>query len=274
MKPTPMDILSHLTNRRVISLVGGGGKTTLMYRLARELKATGKRVVTTTTTKIYHPRIDETGTVILTQSAGLNLLDKLEGELEIHDHVTLVNHLLTPMGKMQGIEQNVIGQILEARLCDHIIVEADGAARRPIKAPAAREPVLPAQTDLLIAVVGLDVVGKPLDSEWVHRVEEVGRVTGLVSGEIIRPEHVAKVIAHPQGLMKDLPSGADSWIILNKADLPGATGNGRKIAEILACQNRRHPQRLIIGSAERKKWVHEMYTLSEQGKSPPPRDIR
>ncbi|MCK7504559.1 MAG: hypothetical protein MZV70_11045 [Desulfobacterales bacterium] len=39
----------------VVSLVGAGGKTSLMYRLARELAGTGQAVLTTTTTRIYPP---------------------------------------------------------------------------------------------------------------------------------------------------------------------------------------------------------------------------
>lgn len=38
---------------RTISVVGAGGKTTLIYRLAEELKEKGFRVLITTTTKMY-----------------------------------------------------------------------------------------------------------------------------------------------------------------------------------------------------------------------------
>ena len=41
------------TGTPIISIVGGGGKTTTMFRLARELARQGKRVVTTTTTRLF-----------------------------------------------------------------------------------------------------------------------------------------------------------------------------------------------------------------------------
>ncbi|MCJ7654933.1 MAG: putative selenium-dependent hydroxylase accessory protein YqeC, partial [Dehalococcoidia bacterium] len=44
----------------VISLVGGGGKTTLMFALARELALGSGCVITTTTTKILEPSPSET----------------------------------------------------------------------------------------------------------------------------------------------------------------------------------------------------------------------
>ena len=255
------EIISRLGAHRVISLVGGGGKTTLMFRLARELTAIGKRVITTTTTKIFHPRVDQTGAVLLNQSAGDNLLAQLDQTLDAHAHVTLAEELLSPDGKMQGINAHLIGRIMDARINDILIVEVDGAARRSFKAPAAHEPVVPAQTDLLIAVTGLDVVGKPLDPAWVHRTQEVGQLTGLAPGEIVKPLDVATVIAHGRGLMKGLPQGAAGWAFLNKADRTDAILQGEAIADILAHQVQRQPQQLIIGAAARKRWIHSIYTL-------------
>ncbi|MGD8444111.1 MAG: hypothetical protein PVI94_11495, partial [Desulfobacterales bacterium] len=59
----------------VVSLVGGGGKTTLMFKLARELSMTGESVLTTTTTKIFEPSLDQAGGVILSDSV-TNILDR------------------------------------------------------------------------------------------------------------------------------------------------------------------------------------------------------
>ena len=49
----------------VISLVGAGGKTTLMFRLARELADTGERVLTTTTTRILRPTKEQSASVVV-----------------------------------------------------------------------------------------------------------------------------------------------------------------------------------------------------------------
>ncbi|MGD8335356.1 MAG: hypothetical protein PVF86_00975, partial [Desulfobacterales bacterium] len=52
----------------VISIVGAGGKTALMYRMARELASRGDRVLTTTTTKIRWPTQRQSTTVMVSES--------------------------------------------------------------------------------------------------------------------------------------------------------------------------------------------------------------
>ena len=58
-----------LADGGVVSLVGAGGKTSLMFRLARELTKAGGTVLTTTTTKIFEPTPDQAARVILAESA-------------------------------------------------------------------------------------------------------------------------------------------------------------------------------------------------------------
>ena len=53
-----------LSNRGVVSFVGGGGKTSLMFRLNGEIPLS-RRVVITTTTKIYMPAADKYPAVML-----------------------------------------------------------------------------------------------------------------------------------------------------------------------------------------------------------------
>ncbi len=50
-----------------------------------------------------------------------------------------------------------------------MIIEADGARKLPIKAPAEHEPVIPEFVNTVITVIGLSGLGKPLTEEWVHR---------------------------------------------------------------------------------------------------------
>src|SRR5207244_992641 len=100
------------------------------------------------------------------------------------------------------------------RVC--ILNEADGSRMRPFKAPAEHEPVIPAETTLVVPVVGADVFGKPLDPDHVHRPELVSALSGAPLGTPITPEIVARVLAHPDGGRKGVPAGARVVVLINK----------------------------------------------------------
>ena len=83
---------------------------------------------------------------------------------------------------------------------NHVVVEADGAGRKTFKAPLAYEPVVPASTTLLVAVVGADALGLPLQAEHVHRPERVAELSGTVLGRPVTAETIAAVLLHPSDL--------------------------------------------------------------------------
>jgi molybdenum cofactor cytidylyltransferase len=99
-----------------------------------------------------------------------------------------------------------------------LVVEADGSRSRPLKAPRENEPATPSWAEMVITVVGLSVLGKPFDETTVHRVEPFKHITGLREGELITPESIAHLLAHPQGGLKNSPAGARKVALLNQAD--------------------------------------------------------
>ena len=231
----------------VISLVGGGGKTTLMFALAQELASGGEPVITTTTTKILEPSPSETLFLLLEtneEQAVKTLLQKVNR----YRHITLASEKLSS-GKLNGVSPELIAKLAELKQMFYIIIEADGAARKSLKAPNPTEPVIPRQTSLVIPVVGVDAVGCRLTEEEVFRPEIVSRLLGLPLGEIISAEAIAFLITHAQGITKGSPAQARIVPFINKADLDPGLSKGRDLADkILA---RRHPQvtRVILGQA-------------------------
>jgi probable selenium-dependent hydroxylase accessory protein YqeC len=139
-----------------------------------------------------------------------------------------------------------------AGLFGWILVEADGAARRPLKAPAAHEPVVPACTDWVIAVAGLAAVGRPLDVRWVFRPERFGALAGISAGDPVTPEAVAAVLLHPDGIMKGCPPAAARCVFLNQLDLPGAAEAARAVCAALARSRHAPLNRILMGSAADK----------------------
>ena len=175
---------------RSVALVGAGGKTSLMYALAREMVAHHETVVTTTTTKILPPKSDESPWLILLEDDPE--LISLAAHLSEWGHVTVAQSLDHSSGKLQGVSADIIRRCLD--VAGRVLIEADGAAGRPIKAPERWEPVIPDFVDLVIPVVGLDSIGKPATEEWVFRLERFLSVTGLGPGEIITPNVVGRLV--------------------------------------------------------------------------------
>ncbi len=184
----------------VTTLVGAGGKTSALFRLADEAVAEGRRVVTTTTTRIFATQADRAPTRLV---VGLeeNTIDwaALEANLAAHGHCLLVTSLAGL--KYQGLPAAVV-DALAARADDFgirlIAVEGDGSRRRSVEAPAPYEPVIPNCTTHLIPVVGLDGLGLPLAEPYVQRPE---RLRALLQepdpATRLTPRMIARLVAHP-----------------------------------------------------------------------------
>jgi molybdenum cofactor cytidylyltransferase len=202
-----------LAPNEVVALVGGGGKTTAMLRLAREVAAAGGSAISTTTTHIFATQVGLAPAHLLVDETKP---DDLRAALEAHRHVLLTGPENPQNRRVAGLSLERFSEV--RRWCPDacVINEADGSRTLPFKAPAAHEPVIPAETTLVLPVVGADIFGKPLTEERVHRPELVAALSGAALGAAITPEIVARVLAHPQGGRKGAPPGARVCVLINK----------------------------------------------------------
>ena len=249
----------------VVSIVGAGGKTSLMFSLAHEISALGQSVLTTTTTKIMMPRKDQSCHVILTQSIQ-SLLDRARVLLKEALHICAASPGLPEYpGKIVGFQKSFLDAVWQSGLFDWILVEADGAAQKPLKVPAEHEPVIPACSDRVIGVVGLKAIGKPLHPEWVFRHERFAAITGLSKGMPVTPDAVIRAIVHPKGLFKGCPPAALKILFLNTAGRMQRVEQGRILAEKMrGVQRGHHVRRVLIGSPLEKMTVNECIELPKQ----------
>jgi len=218
----------------VISLVGAGGKTSLMFRLARELAILGERVLTTTTTKISEQEAMANSPRVVTGSVDA-LLTQLDGPGQ-PDFVTAVR--AGSERKLRGFKAADIDRIWDAGVFKWILVEADGAARLPLKVPDAHEPVIPACCHHVVGVAGLTALNKPLTDQWVFRLPLFARLTGLAPGDRITPGSVATSLSHPLGIFKKSPAQARQTIFLNQAETAAGLAAGRLVIKDLAARER------------------------------------
>lgn len=245
--------------KEVVAFVGGGGKTTAMFRLAGELVAQGRRVVTTTTTRIFVAQIALAPHHILhpPHQTADQLLASLPHQLAAHPHILVTGQPDHKMGKAFGIEPAVVERMAAMPEVDAVLNEADGSRMRPFKAPADHEPVVPGCTTLLVLVVGVDVLGRPLTDQYVHRAERVARLSGVEVGAEVTPEVVTAILVHPEGGLKGLPRGARVVPLINKVESPEELAAARDLAGRLL-EHRRN-QAVAIGAAQREDPVAEVW---------------
>ncbi|HHB76250.1 MAG TPA: putative selenium-dependent hydroxylase accessory protein YqeC [Desulfobulbus sp.] len=199
----------------VIAIVGAGGKTSLMFSLARSFADRHHKIITTTTTRIRVPTRSQSGAVVLFSAD--NFWARLEKILAHHSHATVANRLL-PDDKLKGLSPELLTKILAESSADHMIIEADGARGLSLKAPDDNEPVIPEWADICIAVAGLDCIGRPLTKLHAFRPKKVAAITGLAPGDTITPDALARLAVHPQGMLKGCPSASRSLIFFNKTE--------------------------------------------------------
>lgn len=225
-----MDIVEacELKDREMIAVVGAGGKTALIFRLARELSRAGNKVLISTTTRMFRPLPEQGGPLILDNNP-FSAKEKICKAFGQTNMVTLAEQLIEG-GKIKGVLPEVLDELFEEGACSYILVEADGSRRKPIKAPGPHEPVVPQKVTQVFGVIGMDAIGRTLDEETVHRPELLSEITGTCMGFTIDCEIIARLILSPLGLFKNAGLLSKNILVLNKADDFVLLDKARKIA--------------------------------------------
>jgi molybdenum cofactor cytidylyltransferase len=226
------------TPHTTVSFTGAGGKTTALFRLAREL-AKNSPVIVTATSHLgvwqipladQHIIAGETGKIKLPHRGVVLVTGEVEGDRTI------------------GVNRITLDWLYEKSKAQNLplLIEADGSRQKPLKGPAAHEPPIPAFADLVVYVTGLSALGKPLTDEHVFRAEVLSQLGGLPLGNPVTPQAVVKVLTHPLGGLKNVPPQARRVALLNQADTPELQSIGGSMArELLG-----HFDSVLVGSLQ------------------------
>src|SRR2546421_8279648 len=201
----------------LITIVGAGGKTTTMYSLASELAERGKRVITTTTTQIFYPEPDETDTLIVTSETH-TLLKTIDEAWQKYRRLTVAGAVLRTE-KLAGLQPEQPYELLMKSGADVVIVEADGARHRMIKAPAEHEPMIPLQANVALMMMSAEAFNQPLSDRIAHRPELVAKVTGIHMGDVLSPEVIARLITSEQGTLKHIPETTAVYLLITHVSM-------------------------------------------------------
>lgn len=217
--------------KHTICLVGGGGKTTVMNELAAAWAACGRKVLALTSTHILQPA---DGSFAADAAAVHNLWQ--QGRYAVIGTPELSTGKLTE--PPQGLYNELQPQ------ADVILCEADGSRHHPCKAPAEHEPVLLPDCDMVLAVAGMDALGRPL-AQACQRPQLAAALLGCSLDSVIDEQMLAALLLSAQGSRKNVGTRT-YYIVLNKCDL-------------LKAAQQEEMLRLLVGEGidERRIWLRE-----------------
>ena len=151
---------NRIMHKEIISIIGAGGKTTLIHRLADEYRKQNSKVLICTTTHMFRePETDISCNaeqiIAKMEQQGSCMAGKLDGENS---------------DKITTLSEDVLRRAIDH--ADVTLIEADGSKHLPVKYPGAHEPVIYPYSTKIILVMGLWTLGEPI-KKTVFRYEEL-----------------------------------------------------------------------------------------------------
>jgi len=224
----------------VITVIGSGGKTSLIWRLAASFAAqNGRKVLVSPTTKMFVPAPKEK---IYDRYYNYNLTQNIKPE----PGITLAGCFNESSSKLESLPDKTLNQLIADY--DITLIEGDGAKGLPLKAWNKDEPVVPPFTTLTIGVLPLWVLGKTVSEKLVHRLPLFLELTGAVEGESITPEHFVSIITGNKtqpGLFAK--ARGKKLLYFSDADSNDAVRQGQEIENLLPAEFRDGLNGIITG---------------------------
>lgn len=217
--------------KHTICLVGGGGKTTVMYELAAAWAASGRRVLVLTSTHILRPA---DGSFAADAAAVQKLWQQ--------GRYAVIGTPEAATGKLTAPPQ-FLYEAMKPQ-ADVILCEADGSRHHPCKVPVEHEPVLLPDCDMVLAVAGMDALGNSLQ-QACQRPQLAAELLGCGAETILDAQMLTVLLLSEQGARKNVGKRA-YYIVLNKCDLIKAAQQEKML-------------RLLVGAGmdERRIWLRE-----------------
>lgn len=223
-----------LENSSRLALVGAGGKTSALFAAARALSQRKSRIspiLLTTTTHLAIEQCQFANYHFKIQSAE----EVLGYANEIKAGIVLFTGTSIKDGRIVGPDKQAITAIFNLAESHTwpLLVEADGSRLHPLKAPAEHEPAIPEWANHVLVCAGLSGLGKPLNDQFVHRPDIYAQLSETEYDSPMTAESIVKVLKHPAGGLKSIPTGARRSVLLNQADTLDKQATARRMAEQL-----------------------------------------
>jgi molybdenum cofactor cytidylyltransferase len=211
----------------IYTLTGAGGKSTAMLVVARALAARGIRARVTTTTRIGMEEFP--GFPVVFADTPARVMEACSGRQPV---LLIVSVALAGQGKYQGVDTAVFDGMHPGS--DMVIlVEGDGSRRRPLKVPTRREPVIPAASSAVFALMGASGFGEPIDEQHCYNHEAAFDILPPGS-RVFDAAALAALAAHPAGSRKGVAPEMGYHVLLNQGDLEDRRPLGNQVLRALA----------------------------------------
>jgi probable selenium-dependent hydroxylase accessory protein YqeC len=221
----------------IISIVGAGGKTTMMFKLAQELRGSNK-VLVTTTTKIYVP-LENKYDFICTDSEMMPLYIHMKD-----NGIYILGSGVNRENKILGLSEKELDEL--APYFDYIIIEADGAKKKRLKGWSEFEPVIYKKTTKTIGIIDIQAFGMVISEENIHRSKIFCELTGAKQRGLVSLEHLFSIIINPLGLFKS--ALGEKILYINMTEGPSDQTLAKSLANKVNSNDKKTIDKVIIGS--------------------------
>ena len=204
---------------RVLSAVGAGGKTSLLLSLAAGARRRRIPVILTATTKMYRRQVSAFQPIITSVED--------DGSREVGNHLRQSGgaawFAAEEDGKVIGLPPAYVDELATLYQEAVVLVEADGAREKWLKAPGPHEPVIPSSTQITAGILSLQALQQPLAESTVHRLDWVCALLGKKPGDVVTACDLAELACADDGLFRN-SRGRRILILAGPLDANSAAG--------------------------------------------------
>jgi probable selenium-dependent hydroxylase accessory protein YqeC len=84
-----------------------------------------------------------------------------------------------------------------------------------------------------VLTMAIKVLGKPMQPNWIHRVERAISLLGASADTPVTKDHIIKLVNNPAGSLKGVPPHGRKIALLNQADTLEEVANAKELGRAL-----------------------------------------
>nr|WP_294572857.1 selenium cofactor biosynthesis protein YqeC [uncultured Romboutsia sp.] len=237
-----------INNKDIITIIGAGGKTSLMFS-ASSLLRNDYKVLVTTTTHIYIPDNNLYDKIImLTHFENENYNNILQNN---KNGVYVIGSHIVNNSKIKGLTFDMLDKITP--YFDVVIIEGDGSKEKSLKGWNDNEPVIYPKTTKTIGIVDISSIGIDINEENIHRVDKFLEIINDYSNNKVNIEHLEKLILNEKGLFKF--SKGEKILFINKIEDINKRKNALNIIKDIKNENQSYIDKFVYGSIFNNEFI-------------------